>query len=86
MATIWTNNHDVNIIIQGVTNIVLYFILEDNRITVTTNPASDGLNQLQKHNSNITHADENPMSSPNTTTNPPAQPTINYHYNISITN
>ena len=70
-------SNSINIIIQSVTNTILYFILEENRITVTTNQANSCLNQLQRHTSNNTHANENPMPSPNNTANPPAQPTTN---------
>ena len=70
-------SNDINIIIQGVTNTVLYFILEENCISVTTNPANSGSNQLRKHNPNNTHINDNPMPSPNNATNPPAQPPTN---------
>ena len=70
-------SNGINIIIQGVTNTVLYFILEENYISVTINPANSGSNQLQRHNLNNTHINENSMPSPNNATNPPAQPLTN---------
>ena len=70
-------SNGINIIIQGDTNTVLYFIHEENCIYVTTNPASSGSNQLRRHNPNNAPVNENSMSSPNNATNPPTQPPTN---------
>ena len=70
-------SNGINIIIQGVTNTVLYFILEENCISVTINPANSDLYQLRRHYPNNTHINENSMSSPNNATNPLAQPPTN---------
>ena len=75
-------SNGINIIIQGVSNTVLYFILEENCISVTTNPTSSSSNQLRRHNPNNTHENENPIPSPNNVnnspaTNQPSQPTDN---------
>ena len=57
-------SNGVNIIIQGVSNTFLYFIIEHNSIPFTTNPARTDLNQLRHNN-------------PNNTNGPPVPPTRN---------
>ena len=59
-------SNGINIVIQGVSNSFLYFIIEHNSIPFTTNLARTDLNQLRHNN-------------PNNTNGPPVPPTRNSH-------